>query len=89
MKYILVLIGVLIIIFTVLLVQKQSDSSNNAYETTKTEVTANITALIKQLKPLVNEVSLKHFQSDDEVYSQYKDKLLMIDLNQQNSKYYY
>ncbi len=79
MKYILVLIGVLIIIFTVLLVQKQSDSSNNAYETTKSEETANIAALIKQLKPLVDEVSLKNFQSDDEVYSQYKDKLLMID----------
>ncbi len=79
MKYILVLIGVLIIIFTVLLVQKQRDSSNNAYETTKTEVTANITALIKQLKPLVNEVSLKHFQSDNEVYAQYKSKLMKID----------
>lgn len=79
MKYILVLIGVLIIIFTFLLVQKQSGSNNSAYETLKTEETENIAALIKQLKPLVDEVSLKNFQSDDEVYAQYKDKLLMID----------
>lgn len=79
MKYILALIGVFIIIFAVFLVQKQNGSNNSAYETPQTEVTANIAALIKQLKPLVDEVSLKHFQNDDEVYAQYKSKLMKID----------
>ena len=77
MKYILALIGVFIIIFGVIFVLKQSEEKN--IKTPKTEVTANIAALIKQLKPLVDEVSLKNFQSDGKVYAQYKDKLLMID----------
>ena len=77
MKYILVLLSALIIIFGVIFVLKQSEEKN--IKMPKTEETANIAALIKQLKPLVDEVSLKNFQSDDEVYSQYKDKLLMID----------
>ncbi|MDE7315516.1 MAG: hypothetical protein K2N11_07410 [Mucispirillum sp.] len=78
MKYILALTGVLIIILAFLLVQKQSNN-NSSYELPKTEVTANITALIKQLKPLVDEVSLKNFQNDNEVYAQYKSKLMKID----------
>lgn len=77
MKYILVLLSALIIIFGVIFVLKQSEEKN--IKMPKSEETANIAALIKQLKPLVNEVSLKNFQSDDEVYAQYKDKLLMID----------
>lgn len=77
MKYILVLLSALIIIFGVIFVLKQSEEKN--IKMPKSEETANIAALIKQLKPLVDEVSLKHFQSDDEVYSQYKDKLLIID----------
>ena len=78
MKYILALLSALIIIFGVIFVLKQSEEKNTA-KAPKTEETANIAALIKQLKPLVDEVSLKNFQSDDEVYAQYKDKLLMID----------
>ena len=77
MKYILALLSALIIIFGVIFVLKQSEEKN--IKMPKSEETANIAALIKQLKPLVDEVSLKNFQSDDEVYSQYKDKLLMID----------
>lgn len=77
MKYILVLLSALIIIFGVIFVLKQSEEKN--IKMPKSEETANIAALIKQLKPLVDEVSLKNFQSDDEVYTQYKDKLLMID----------
>ena len=78
MKYILVLLSALIIIFGVIFVLKQSEEKNTA-KAPKTEETANIAALIKQLKPLVDEVSLKNFQSDEKVYAQYKDKLLMID----------
>lgn len=78
MKYILVLLSALIIIFGVIFILKQSEEKNTA-KVPKTEETANIAALIKQLKPLADEVSLKNFQSDDEVYAQYKDKLLMID----------
>ena len=78
MKYILALLSALIIILGVIFVLKQSEEKNTA-KAPKTEETANIAALIKQLKPLVDEVSLKNFQSDDEVYAQYKDKLLMID----------
>ena len=77
MKYILVLLSALIIILGVIFVLKQSEEKN--IKMPKSEETANIAALIKQLKPLVDEVSLKNFQSDDEVYAQYKDKLLMID----------
>lgn len=77
MKYILALLSALIIIFGIIFVLKQSEEKN--IKMPKTEETANIAALIKQLKPLVDEVSLKNFQSDDEVYAQYKDKLLMID----------
>ena len=77
MKYILALLSALIIIFGVIFVLKQSEEKN--IKMPKSEETANIAALIKQLKPLVDEVSLKNFQSDDEVYAQYKDKLLMID----------
>lgn len=77
MKYILVLLSALIIIFGVIFVLKQSEEKN--IKMPKSEETANIAVLIKQLKPLVDEVSLKNFQSDDEVYSQYKDKLLLID----------
>lgn len=77
MKYILVLLSALIIIFAVIFVLKQSEEKN--IKMPKSEEKANIAALIKQLKPLVDEVSLKNFQSDDEVYTQYKDKLLMID----------
>ena len=77
MKYILVLLSALIIIFGVIFVLKQSEEKN--IKMPKTEETANIAALIKQLKPLIDEVSLKNFQSDDTVYTQYKDKLLMID----------
>ena len=78
MKYILVLLSALIIIFGVIFVLKQGEEKNTA-KAPKTEETANIAALIKQLKPLVDEVSLKNFQSDDTVYTQYKDKLLIID----------
>lgn len=77
MKYILVLLSALIIIFGVIFVLKQSEEKN--IKMPKSEETANIAALIKQLKPLVDEVSLKNFQSDEKVYTQYKDKLLMID----------
>ena len=77
MKYILVLLSALIIIFGVIFVLKQSEEKN--IKMPKSEETANIAALIKQLKPLVDEVSLKNFQSDDTVYTQYKDELLMID----------
>ena len=77
MKYILVLLSALIIIFGVIFVLKQSEEKN--IKMPKTEETANIAVLIKQLKPLVDEVSLKNFQSDEKVYAQYKDKLLMID----------
>ncbi len=77
MKYILALLSALIIIFGVIFVLKQSEEKN--IKMPKSEETANIAALIKQLKPLVDEVSLKNFQSDDTVYAQYKDKLLMID----------
>lgn len=77
MKYILVLLSALIIIFGVIFVLKQSEEKN--IKMPKTEETANIAALIKQLKPLIDEVSLKNFQSDEKVYAQYKDKLLMID----------
>lgn len=77
MKYILALLSALIIIFGVIFVLKQSEEKN--IKMPKTEETANIAALIKQLKPLVDEVSLKNFQSDEKVYAQYKDKLLMID----------
>ena len=78
MKYILVLFSALIIIFGVIFILKQSEEKNTA-KAPKTEETANIAALIKQLKPLIDEVSLKNFQSDEKVYAQYKDKLLMID----------
>ena len=78
MKYILVLLSALIIIFGVIFVLKQSEEKNTA-KAPKTEETANIAALIKKLKPLIDEVSLKNFQSDEKVYAQYKDKLLMID----------
>ena len=78
MKYILVLLSALIIILGVIFVLKQSEEKNTA-KAPKTEETANIAVLIKQLKPLVDEVSLKNFQSDEKVYAQYKDKLLMID----------
>ena len=87
MKYVLVLLSALIIIFGVIFVLKQSEekvsiSADNITKSdniTKAEEIENTAALIKKLKPLVDEVSLKNFQSDDEVYSQYKDKLLMID----------
>ena len=46
MKYILALIGVFIIIFGVIFVLKQSEEKN--IKTPKTEVTANIAALIRQ-----------------------------------------
>lgn len=80
MKYILVLITALIVIAGALFVQKQKENKdkNAVYESIEAEA-KNITALIKQLKPLVDEVSLKNFQNDNEVYTQYKDKLLMID----------
>lgn len=77
MKYILVLLSALIIIFGVIFVLKQSEEKN--IKMPQSEETANIAALIKQLKPLIDEVSLKNFQSDEKVYAQYKDKLLMID----------
>ena len=78
MKYILALLSALIIIFGVIFVLKQSEEKNTA-KAPKTEETANIAALIKQLKPLVDEVSLKNFQSDEKVYEKYKNQLLMID----------
>lgn len=77
MKYVLALLSALIIIFGVIFVLKQSEEKN--IKMPKSEETANIAALIKQLKPLIDEVSLKNFQSDEKVYAQYKDKLLMID----------
>lgn len=77
MKYILALLSALIIIFGVIFVLKQSEEKN--IKMPKSEETANIAALIKQLKPLIDEVSLKNFQSDEKVYAQYKDELLMID----------
>ena len=77
MKYILALLSALIIILGVIFVLKQSEEKN--IKMPKSEETANIAALIKQLKPLIDEVSLKNFQSDEKVYAQYKDKLLMID----------
>ena len=77
MKYILALLSALIIILGVIFVLKQSEEKN--IKMPQSEETANIAALIKQLKPLIDEVSLKNFQSDEKVYAQYKDKLLMID----------
>ena len=77
MKYILVLLSALIIIFGVIFVLKQSEEKN--IKMPKTEETANIAALIKQLKPLVDEVSLKNFQNDEKVYEKYKNQLMMID----------
>lgn len=77
MKYILVLLSTLIIISGIIFVLKQSEEQVSTK--TPADEISNITALIKQLKPLIDEVSLKNFQSDDEVYARYKDKLLMID----------
>lgn len=78
MKYVLVLLSALIIIFGVIFVLKQSEEKNTA-KAPKTEETANIAALIKQLKPLIDEVSLKNFQNDEKVYEKYKNQLMMID----------
>lgn len=77
MKYILALLSALIIILGVIFVLKQSEEKN--IKMPKTEETANIAALIKQLKPLIDEVSLKNFQSDEKVYEKYKNQLITID----------
>lgn len=78
MKYILVLFSVLIIIFGVIFVLKQSEEKVSS-KTPAVERTSNTAALIKQLKPLIDEVSLKNFQSDEKVYEKYKNQLMMID----------
>ena len=87
MKYVLGILSVLIIISGIIFVLNQSkekvsisaDNITKSDNITKAEEIENTAALIKKLKPLVDEVSLKNFQNDDEVYAQYKDKLLMID----------
>ena len=87
MKYVLVMLSALIIISGIIFVLNQSkekvsisaDNITKSDNITKAEEIENTAALIKKLKPLVDEVSLKNFQNDDEVYAQYKDKLLMID----------
>lgn len=78
MKYVLVLLSALIIIFGVIFVLKQSEEKNTA-KAPKTEEIENTAALIKKLKPLVDEVSLKNFQNDEKVYEKYKNQLMMID----------
>ena len=41
---------------------------------------SDIAELVSKLKPLVDEVSLKHFQNDEAVYNNYKNHLMMIDM---------
>lgn len=74
MKYILALAGVLVIILLFVAVQKSSD--NDVKPTTDVENVAN---LITQLKPLIDDVSLKNFQEDDAIFNQYKKQFTMID----------
>lgn len=77
MKYILVLLSALIIILGIIFVLKQSEEKN--IKMPKAPETENIATLIRQLKPLIDEVSLKNFQNDKEVYSNYKTQLALID----------
>ena len=77
MKYILVLLSALIIILGVIFVLKQSEEKN--IKIPKAEETENIATLIKQLKLLIDEVSLKNFHNNDEIYSAYENQLMMID----------
>ncbi len=78
MKYILALISAFAVILAVILIQKQSEDKNSAVS--KTEKTSDIAELVSKLKPLVDEVSLKHFQNDEAVYNNYKNHLMMIDM---------
>ena len=83
MKYILVLLSALIIISGVIFVLNQSkekvsisaDNITKSDNITKAEEIENTAALIKKLKPLVDEVSLKNFQNDEKVYEKYKISL--------------
>ena len=79
MKYILALISAFAVILAVILIQKQSGDKNSAEAVSKTEKTSDIAELVSKLKPLVDEVSLKHFQNDETVYNNYKNYINLPD----------